>query len=572
MATSSPPDLQDRDRVLILVGVLLSLFLAALDQTIVSTALPRIVEDLEGVRRYAWVATAYFLASTALVPVYGKLADTYARKRVVLGAVGLFLTGSMLCGLSGELGTLPVLGDGMNQLVWFRALQGAGGAGLISMTYIVIADLFPPSERGRYQGLVGGVWGIASVLGPLVGGLLTDHAGGWIPGVEGWRWVFYVNLPVGAVALWFLLTRMPPLEPVGDEGRPDFFAAVLLLGGLTPLVLALQLDKGRFPWAPGVAGADPAQPESWVTLGMAAAGTALLVWFTRRSRRAESPIVDLRLFDNVVFRRANAGAFFFGAGFLSVVIFLPLFLVNVMGVSATRAGLALVPFSMGLVFGSTAAGQLASRVGHLRNQIVVGGALALVGLVLLARMDADVEYATITGYMVLCGLGFGPSLPLFTLAIQNSVDVRRVGQATSAAQFFRQIGGTAGTAILGTVLATTLTGSFAELELPGEVAEASVDAERLASTGGGELPSRIRAALQEQARTARAEGRPGEATRLEERAEVEAERIGTEVRATFTRATNRIYGLTALLVVVAIVLTLRMPERRLRTTLDREEA
>jgi len=572
MDSSSPPDLQDRDRVLILVGVLLSLFLAALDQTIVSTALPRIVEDLEGVRRYAWVATAYFLASTALVPVYGKLADTYARKRVVLGAVALFLTGSMLCGLSGELGTLPVLGDGMNQLVWFRALQGAGGAGLISMTYIVIADLFPPSERGRYQGLVGGVWGIASVLGPLVGGLLTDHAGGWIPGVEGWRWVFYVNLPVGAVALWFLLTRMPPLEPLGDEGRPDFFAAVLLLGGLTPLVLALQLDKGRFPWAPGVAGADPARLESWVTLGMAAAGVALLVWFTARSRRAESPIVDLRLFDNVVFRRANAGAFFFGAAFLSVVIFLPLFLVNVVGVSATRAGLALVPFSMGLVFGSTAAGQLVSRVGHLRNQIVAGGALALVGLVLLARMDADVGYAAITGYMVLCGLGFGPSLPLFTLAIQNSVDVRRVGQATSAAQFFRQIGGTAGTAVLGTVLATTLTVSFAQLELPREVAEASVDAERLASTGGGELPDRIRAALQEQARTARAEGRIGEAARLEERAEVEAERVGAEVRATFTRATNRIYGLTAFLVVVAIALTLRMPERRLRTTQDREEA
>ena len=180
----------DSDRTLILAGIILALFLAALDQTIVSTALPRIVEDLEGVSRYAWVATAYLLASTALVPVYGKLADTYSRKQVELGAVILFLSGSMLCGLAGEFGTLPLLGDGMTQLILFRGIQGAGGAGLIAMTFIVIADLFPPAERGRYQGLVGGTWGIASVLGPVVGGLLTDHAGGLIPGVEGWRWVF----------------------------------------------------------------------------------------------------------------------------------------------------------------------------------------------------------------------------------------------------------------------------------------------------------------------------------------------------------------------------------------------
>jgi EmrB/QacA subfamily drug resistance transporter len=571
MARFSSPPVQEGDRAVILTGILLALFLAALDQTIVSTALPRIVEDLEGVSRYAWVATAYFLASTALVPVYGKLADTYPRKYAQLGAVGLFLAGSMLCGLAGEFGTLPLLGDGMNQLIWFRALQGAGGGGLIAMTFIIIADLFPPAERGRYQGLVGATWGIASVVGPLVGGLLTDHAGAWIPGVAGWRWVFYVNVPVGAVAVWFLVRRMPRLEPPGRQGRPDFAGAVLLLGGLTPLILSLQIDKRRFPWLPGLSPDAPlGAASSWVTLGLFALAALLLWGFVRRSFRVSSPILDMSLFSNRVFRTANAAAFFFGAAFMAMVIFLPLFLVNVLGVSATRAGLALLPFSMGLVFGSTFAGQVASRVGMLRNQILAGGALLLVACVLLARMDADVSYERILFYMVLCGLGFGPTLPLFTLAIQNAVDVRRLGQATSAAQFFRQIGGTVGTAVMGTVLAVTLAVGFADLDLPRELAAApEAAAERLAATGGRELP----ALVQEVYRTrADAPNVPGETRRqLLDAGQAQAVRAGEAVRATFTRATTRIFAMSAWLVLVAWLLTLRMPELPLRTTHDRAE-
>ncbi|HKJ01742.1 MAG TPA: MDR family MFS transporter, partial [Longimicrobiales bacterium] len=420
------PPVPDRDRTLILTGILLALFLAALDQTIVSAALPRIVEDLEGVSRYAWVATAYLLASTALVPVYGKLADTYSRKRVELGAVVLFLTGSFLCGLSGEFGPLPLLGDGMNQLVLFRAVQGAGGAGLMAMTFIVIADLFTPAERGRYQGLVGATWAIASVLGPLAGGLLSDHAGGWVAGVEGWRWVFYVNMPLGAVALWFISRRMPPLHPLGKHAPPDLPGAVLLLAGLVPLILSLQVDKRRFPWAPGLgSGADPALWTSWVTPGLFALGALILGGFWFRSRSVRSPILDPSLFQNRVFRRANASAFFFGATFLSIVIFLPLFLVNVLGVSATRAGVALIPYSLGLAVGSTAGGQLVTRFGRLRDLILAGGFLLLGAVVKLAGMTADVGYGAVTLYMVMAGLGMGPSLPLFTLAIQNAVDVRR---------------------------------------------------------------------------------------------------------------------------------------------------
>ena len=263
-----------------LIGILLALFLGALDQTIVATALPRIVEDLNGLSRYAWVATSYLVASTALVPIYGKLADMYSRKTIELVAVGFFLTGSFLCGLAGEFGALPLLGDGMSQLIIFRAVQGIGGAGLFAMAFIIIADLFPPAERGKYQGFVGAVFGIASVLGPWVGGLLTDHGGAFVPGIAGWRWVFYVNVPFGALALWFIVRRMPPLLPQGEKQRLDYASALLLIVGLVPLVLALQLDKTAYPWG------------SWVTLSLVAVGLVCLALFSYRSLHAANPILD----------------------------------------------------------------------------------------------------------------------------------------------------------------------------------------------------------------------------------------------------------------------------------------
>ncbi|MDP2956683.1 MAG: MDR family MFS transporter [Longimicrobiales bacterium] len=596
-AFASP--VSDRDRTLLLAGILLALFLAALDQTIVSTALPRIVEDLEGVSRYAWVATAYLLASTALVPVYGKLADTYPRKHVELGAVILFLVGSFLCGLSGELGTLPLLGDGMRQLVLFRGIQGAGAAGLMAMTFIVIADLYTPAERGRYQGLVGGVWAVSSLLGPLVGGLLTDHAGGVIPGVEGWRWVFYVNMPLGLLALWFIARRMPRLDPPGERLPPDLLGAAYLLAGLVPLILGLQMDPRR---SPGLAAT------------LFAGAVVMLAAFWLRARRARSPILDLHLFDNLVFRRANASGFFFGAAFMSVVIFLPLFLVNVLGVSATGAGAALIPYSLGLVVSSTLAGQLVSRIGHLRDIVVAGGFLLLGAVAVLASMDADVAYWQVTLTMVFAGLGMGPSMPLFTLAIQNAVDVRRLGQATSAAQFFRQMGATMGAAVMGAVLASTLGLSFARLELPSALtADEAGTVERLAATGGGTLPDLIRdahaslaadvssavAAADAGAMAALAQNRdlppavsrelsrlaasagpasasPGASAvgaRLSDQVtaggEASAVAAREGVRQAFAAATHRIYTLAVVLVAAALLLALRVPELPLRKTHDR---
>lgn len=591
------PPVPDRDRALILAGILLALFLAALDQTVVATALPRVVQDLKGVDRYAWVATAYLLAATTLVPLYGKLADTYSRKRVQTGAILLFLAGSFLCGLSGELGSLPLLGDGMSQLVFFRGIQGAGAAGLMSLTFIVIADLFTPAERGRYQGLVGGVWAIASVLGPLVGGLLTDHAGGLIPGVEGWRWVFYVNMPLGLLALWFIVRRMPRLDPPGHHARPDLVGAALLLAGLVPLVLGLQLDPMG---SPGRAAA------------LLAFGAAMLVAFWLRAGRARSPILDLTLFDNVVFRRANASSLFYGATFMSIVIFLPLFLVNVMGVSATRAGAALLPYSLGITLGSTLSGQLVSRFGHLRDLILGGGILLLGALVALARMDPDVAYWQVALTMVFAGIGMGPSMPLFILAVQNAVDARRIGQATSAAQFFRQIGATVGAAGLGAVLGTTLALGFAGLVLPASMRVAdTASVERLSASGGGELPDRVREAYGVLARevaravtegdrealgalAANADLPPGVARELAALAsadgppagvdparsarlsadvtaagEAAARHVREDIRMAFARAIRRIYSVAVVLMAAALALAFRIPELPLRKTHDR---
>ncbi|MCC2546523.1 MFS transporter [Hymenobacter sp. BT175] len=441
---SEPATLTHRSKLLTLTGVLLALFLGSLDQTIVSTALPRIVADLHGFDRFTWVATAYLVASTALVPVYGKLADMYSRRAIEIIAVLTFLFGSALCGLAGEFGTLPLLGDGMTQLIIFRAIQGLGGAGLFAMAFIIIADLFPPAERGRYQGFVGATFGVSSVLGPFLGGLLTDHGTGLVPGVEGWRLVFYVNLPLGALALWFITSRMPALRPRGERLPLDYLSALLLMAGLVPLVIGLQVNKAVYPWT------------SPTTLGLFGAALTALVLFVVRSLHSPNPILDLGLFKNKVFRSANIALFLLGGAFLSIIIFEPLFMINVVGVTATKAGVSLIPLSLGVVSGSMLAGQMVSRFGHYKRWMLAGGLVVLTGLSLLATMPIDISYGRVMLYVLVCGVGLGPSMPLYTLAIQNAIEPRFIGQATSASQFFRQIGGAITAAVLGTVLTMSL--------------------------------------------------------------------------------------------------------------------
>ncbi|WP_247236753.1 MDR family MFS transporter [Telluribacter sp. SYSU D00476] len=445
------------DRILTLIGILLALFLGALDQTIVATALPRIVQDLQGLERYAWVATSYMVASTVLVPIYGKLADMYSRKSIELAAIAVFLVGSLLCAISGEFGPIPLIGDGMNQLIIFRAIQGIGGAGLFSMAFIVIADLFPPAVRGKYQGYVSAVFGLSSVIGPWVGGLLTDYGSDIIPGIAGWRWVFYVNIPIGALALWFIIAKMPPLPPRGTRQTFDYWSATLLIVGLIPLMIGLQLDKNLYPW------------ESPLVLGLLGGGSLCLILFYRRSLRIESPILNLRLFQNRVFSTSNAASFLLGAAFMGIIVFLPLFMVNVIGVSSTKAGASMVPLSLGMVIGSVTGGQVVSRVGNYKYILLCGIAVMAVGVLFLSQMTPTTTFASVLLYMALCGIGMGPTLPLFPLAIQNSVPVQNMGQATSANQFFRQIGSVIGTALMGALLASALSGTT--LPAPSALAE-----------------------------------------------------------------------------------------------------
>ncbi len=590
-------DLTPIQRSLTLAGVLLALFLAALDQTIVATALPKIVQDLQGLDRYTWVATAYLLATTIMVPIYGKLADTLNRKSVELAAVSLFLAGSFLCGLSGAVPFLSFLGDGMSQLILFRVIQGLGGAGLFAMAFIVIADLFPPAERGRYQGLVGAVFGLASVLGPLAGGLLTDHAGGLVPGVEGWHWVFYVNLPFGVLALWFIIAWMPPLHPPAEKTPLDYPSMALLVTGFLPLVLALQLDKARFPW------------DSPWTLGLLAGSAVMLALFALRALRSANPVLELRLFRNRVYATSIPALFFVGAGFLSLVVFLPLFMVNVVGVSATRAGVSLIPVSIGLVLGSALTGQLVSRFGHYKLQMLAGGTLLAVGLFLLSRMTVDTGYWQVTLYMLLCGLGLGPTFPLYTLAVQNAVEPRYIGQSTGSSIFFRQIGGTVGVAIMGTVLAGVLSVSFAALPgfaaRPVNAGDPPASPRSLGSGNPQELGLAIRAdfdrqyALAERAlrshdlgalyqlmdnrllptetkkrlvtgALAGGQGAEQALTAIRGQLNLRADRAVAEatlaVRSAFARAVTRIFFYSIFAVLAAIAVTLFIPEIPLRRT------
>ncbi|MEF2277614.1 MDR family MFS transporter [Deinococcus sp. YIM 134068] len=430
-----------RTKRVILFGVLLGLFLSALDQTIVSTAMPRIATELQGLNLYSWVTTAYLLTNTALVPIYGKLSDLYGRKPILMFGIVVFLIGSALCGLSGEPFLGNLFGGGMMQLVVFRGLQGVGAAALGSVAFAIIADLFEPVDRPRYQGLFGAVFGISSVIGPLLGGFLTDQIS--------WRWVFYVNLPIGLIALAFIATRMPRLAS-GLQAKVDWLGAFLILVFTVPLLLALTWGADRtYAWT------------SPTLLGLFALSAVSLASFLFVESRHESPILPLNLFRNPTFAWGAIARFLIGAGFLGAILFLSLYLVNVQGVSATQAGTATIPLTVGLIVGSIAAGQVASRIGRYKPLMLIGLITAALGFFSLSTLTADTPYSGVVLRMVLLGLGLGPALPLYTTALQLSVKPWEIGVATSAGQFFQQMGSTIGTAIFGALLTAGLSTQFA---------------------------------------------------------------------------------------------------------------
>ncbi|WP_425148684.1 MDR family MFS transporter [Deinococcus sp.] len=528
--TSTPAQALDaRTKGFILLATMLGLFLSALDQTIVATALPRITQELQGLSLYAWVTTAYLLTSTATVPVYGKLSDLYGRRPVLLFGITVFLIGSVLCGLAGSLFG-SALGGGMLQLVVFRAVQGLGAGAFASIAFSIIADLYPPQERGRYQGIFGAVYGLSSIIGPLLGGFLTDYAS--------WRWVFFVNVPVGLVALALIVTKMPRLAS-GQGGRVDVLGALLIAVFTVPLLLAFTWGSGgTYAWG------------SPTLLGLFGLSAFALVAFLRVEARHESPILPLAFFRNPTFAWAVVARFFVGAVFLGALLFLSLYLVNVQGVSATKAGTAVIPLTIGLIVGALSAGNLASRLGAYKGLIVGGVALIVVGFGLLATLSATTPYALVVLYMVVLGLGFGPVLPLYTLALQTSVTPREIGVATAAGQFFQSMGGTIGTAVFGAVLSASLaTGVRTEMAPVIASAPPALRAQLTLLTEPGVDVSRELETLVARVKTAPAD--PA------------TERVTLAVKTIFASAVSRVYLASVFVALLALLATVLMPGKRL---------
>lgn len=422
----------------ILLAVLLGLFLAALDQTIVSTALPRILTDLRGNELYTWVVTVYLLTSTVTGPLYGKLSDLFGRRPMLMIGIGLFLLGSLLSGLSQE----------MWQLVLFRGLQGVGGGALFPISLAVIGDLFSPRERGRYQGLFGAVFGVAMLIGPAIGGFLTD--------VISWHWVFFVNLPIGLVAMTVIWRLLPPISHPERVVSIDYAGAAVFTAAIVPLLLGLTNAQSGDLADPGVGG----------LIGL---GLGLLVVFGWIETRARDPIIHLELFRNRTFTVSVLTTALVSFGFFGSIIFLPRWFQFVLGSSATESGYQMMPMLIGLIASSVISGQVVSRTG--RYKWLVAGALTVagLGLWLLTGIRAETEITTVWLWMAIMGVGMGPTMAVFTIVVQNAVPFRVMGVATSALTFFRQIGGTVGLAIAGAVFGGTF-----DAQLPVRLRDAGV--------------------------------------------------------------------------------------------------
>ncbi len=431
-----------RQIVLTMVGVLLALFLAALDQTVVSTAMPRIIADLGGFDRFTWVTTAYLVASTTAVPIVGRLTDIYGRKIFYVLGIVVFLIGSVLAGTS----------QTMNQLIAFRAVQGLGGGVIMANSFVAIADLFPPETRGKYQGFVGVVFGMSSVIGPTLGGFITDNLS--------WNWVFLVNIPLGIPVAVLIALLFPTIKPEVESRKLDYAGMVTLILAVVPALLALSWGGVQYEWA------------SAQVIGLLVFGLAMAAAFVLIESRAESPIMPLEIYRNPMVSVSLIATFLTGFGMFGGIIFIPLFFQGVLGASATSSGSFLTPMMLGIVFGATISGQMLSRTGlNYRAFALLGTALMTLGLFLLTTMDETTGFARAVGYIVVMGVGLGCTFPTFTLAVQNSIPFRLMGTATSALQFYRTIGGTLGLAMLGAVMANRFASRLGA-SLPEEVGQA----------------------------------------------------------------------------------------------------
>jgi EmrB/QacA subfamily drug resistance transporter len=509
-ATTERPRLTHRQILLLMSGLMAGMLLAALDQTIVGTALPTIVGKLGGIEHYSWVVTAYLLASTASTPLYGKISDLYGRRPVFLFAIGTFLVGSLLAGMS----------QNMLSLVAFRGIQGLGAGGLMTLAFTIISDAVSPRERGRYQGLFGAVFGLSSVAGPLAGGYFAEHD---------WRWIFYINLPVGVVALILCnhVLRLLPHEK--RDHKIDWLGAFFLVSGVSSLLLALSWGGNKYPWG------------SSTIIGLLILGAALSAVFLFVEARADEPILPLRLFRRPTFSIANAAGFILGFGMFGSIIYVPLYLQIVKGATPTSSGLLMLPMMVGIIFTSIVSGQLISKLGRYKWFPVAGTAVMAAGMALFVRLGVDTAMWETFIPMVVIGVGLGLAMQPLILAVQNSLELRDMGAGTSAATFFRSLGGSFGVAALGAIMTNRLTVELqprvatAILQLPAAVRE------KMSAAGAGSFsindPKAIRA-LPEMVRRAVEEG--------------------------FVAALHPLFLVAAAVTLLAVVLSVMLPDRELK--------
>ena len=405
----------------ILIGVLLGMLLAALDQTIVGTALPRIVSELGGFDQYAWVVTAYLLTSTVSVPIYGKLSDIYGRRFFFIAGMVVFLAGSALAGTS----------QNMTELIIYRGIQGLGAGGMMPIALAIIGDLFPPSERGKWQGLFVAVFGLASIIGPSLGGWITDN---W-----SWRWVFYVNMPVGAIAI-LTAGLVLPRAVRRVHHTIDYLGAVILVAGAVPLLLGFSWAGTQYAW------------DSWQVILMFVIAVVMLTTFFLLEMRITEPIISPRLFKNSIFLISVISTFLVSAGMFGAILYLPLFVQAVLGNTATNSGFVLTPLMIGFMVSSIVGGQLLSRTGHYKVLAMCGFAVAALGMFLLSRMSVTTNEGEVVRDMIVTGLGIGVMMSLFTIVVQNAFPYRQLGEVTATLTFFRSIGSTIGVAVMGSLM------------------------------------------------------------------------------------------------------------------------
>ena len=426
--------MKQRSKLAILSGVVLAMLLSSLDQTIVSTAMPTIVQELHGLEHISWVFTAYMLGSTVTVPIYGKLSDIFGRRNLYLLGIIIFLLGSVLCGLS----------QNMTQLIVFRGIQGIGGGAMMVNSFAIIGDVFPPAERGKYQGYIGGVFGLSSIAGPLLGGWITDNTS--------WRWVFYVNIPLGIIAIAVLASTLPKIAAHVKNKKIDWWGGFFILATLVPLLLSLVWGGSVYQWF------------SWQIISSLIIAIISLLIFIKVERRTKNPILSLELFHNKVFLVSVCALFLTSMGMFGAIIYVPIFSQGVIGGSATHAGLVLTPMMLSLVVASALSGQIISRTGKYKILAIVGTAIIVAGLIYFSTIGVTTTNFALILRMIVLGIGLGATMPIFTLAVQSAFPKERLGEVTAGTQLFRSVGGTVGTAILGGIMNSRLTAQMNVLQ------------------------------------------------------------------------------------------------------------